>query len=354
MRLILYTDSVDIGGAETSAAWLLSELAPAIAVTVAGIDRRVVEWIAMHRASATMLLLPGPRRRGDLGTLLAHVRALRRARPDMVQLNLITPWACRYAVLAALLLRHRHVIAVAHSPQRTSSRLYRFFMAAYLRRIAAVVSVGDRAAREIEQIVDLPAGSVRSIYNGVPEAPHHRAKRLAEGPVIGSLGRLDAHKGFDVLVRALPAIPDACILLVGDGAERDALLRLADEAGVRDRVTVTGWQEHPRDLLAAMDVYAAPSRLEGLPLGVCEAMLAELPVVATDVGSMSEAVVHGETGLLVAPDSPAELAEALRVVLADSALQKAFGERGRARALELFSMPAMVRAYESLYEEILG
>jgi glycosyltransferase involved in cell wall biosynthesis len=130
------------------------------------------------------------------------------------------------------------------------------------------------------------------------------------------------------------------------------LLELADKLSVASRVVIAGWQDDARSQLTAMDVYAAPSRLEGFPLGVCEAMLAGLPVVASAVGSMSEAVVEGRTGLLVPPEQPEALAAALRALCRNEKLRGELGAAGRRRALQLFSVDAMTRAYESLYEEL--
>src|SRR5437764_512996 len=127
-------------------------------------------------------------------------------------------------------------------------------------------------------------------------------------------GALAAQKGLDVLVDTLPSVPGAFALLVGDGPEKSALLERAAAAGVADRLTVTSWRDDARDYLGALDVFVLPSRFEGFPQAVVEAMLAERAVVASDVGSVSDAVVHGETGLLVPPDDPAARADALRIL----------------------------------------
>src|SRR5205823_9807276 len=168
-----------------------------------------------------------------------------------------------------------------------------------------------------EQFAGLGPGSVRIIYNGVPDQTLTEVARPSLGPVVGSVGRLDSQKGYDVLIDALRTLPDVTALLVGGGSERDSLERRAADVGVRDRLCITGWQEEARNYLTAMDVFALPSRYEGFPLSVVEAMLAELPVVASAVGSIPEAVVDGETGLLVPPEEPAALGEAIARLIAD-------------------------------------
>ena len=142
-------------------------------------------------------------------------------------------------------------------------------------------------------------------------------------------------------------------MIVGDGPERERLERLAASLGIAQRVAFEGWQSDARDFLTTFDVFVLPSRFEGFPLVLLEAMLAGLPVVATDVGSVAEAVQDGETGLLVPPDDVQALNEALHTLLDDPDLRRKLGDAGRARALE-FSPARMAREFEALYAEVLG
>jgi glycosyltransferase involved in cell wall biosynthesis len=352
MRLVLYTDSELVGGAEVAAARLLQALGPEISATVLGMHPPVVEWLGAQAPRVASLCVPPPSHRFDPVTLRAHIRALRRLRADVLQLNLITPWSCRYALLAALLVAQRGVVAVDHLPRSTTSRLYRAFAVVSRRRIAARVAVGEASAREAERVEGLRAGSVRVIHNGVPDERLRTRERPPGELVLGSLGRLDPQKGYDVLVEALVSLPGVGALLVGDGAEAEALRRLAADHGVSERLHITGWQERPRDYLTAMDVFVLPSRYEGLPLAIVEAMLAGLPVVASDVGSVREAVVDGETGFLVPPGDPSALVRSILRLRDDPALRRGLGEAGRARALREFSVDAMARAYEQLYRSL--
>jgi glycosyltransferase involved in cell wall biosynthesis len=347
-RIAVYSDSALFGGAETSLGHLVAELDPGLDVSVLGVDRDVVERLAGRRPGAAAHVLPPVATKRDLGAFAAHVRALRRLRPDVLHANLTTPASCRYALLAATLAPGVRTVAVEQLPYplegRLQFRLKRFTSS----RLAAHVAVGDQAARDVEGFVGLPPGSVRTIRNGVPDVPLEPLPRPFGGPTVGSVGRLDRQKGYDVLLRALAELPDAALVLVGDGPERAALERQA--AG---RVRFAGWQDEPRGHLTTFDVFALSSRFEGFPLGIVEAMLAELPVVATRVGSVPEAVRDGETGLLVPADDPHALAAALRRVLDDAELATSLGRRGRELALERFTAAAMARAFEALYEEIL-
>lgn len=353
MHLVVYSDAPFVGGAEASMGRLLSELSPEIAATVMGTNEEVVRWIAEQRPGTAAAPVSSPRRRWDPAALAAHVRVLRRLRPDVLQVNLITPWSCRYALLAGMLLRQRGMVAVEQLPYPSGNALHRRFKSLSSRQLAAHVAVGAGSARDVERFARLPAGSVRTIHHGVPDLPLRSVPRPSPGFVVGSVGRLDRQKGLDVLVDALPSIPEAFALLVGDGPEREELLRRAAAAGVAERVRVTGWRENARDFLTALDVFVLPSRFEGFPQAVVEAMLAERPVVASDVGSVSEAVIHGETGFLVPPDDPPALVEAVRRLRDDPELRRELGRRGRARALDEFSLTRMARAYEALYAELV-
>jgi glycosyltransferase involved in cell wall biosynthesis len=155
-----------------------------------------------------------------------------------------------------------------------------------------------------------------------------------------------------VLIRALADVDGASLLVVGDGSERARLRGLAREVGVSERVTWQGWSDEPRSYLGSLDVFVLPSRFEGFPLAVLEALLVGTAVVASDVGSVGEAVRDGETGLLVPSEDPDALADALRRLLADGALREALGTQGRRLVLSRFTADHMARAFESLYDEL--
>src|SRR5439155_16928950 len=109
------------------------------------------------------------------------------------------------------------------------------------------------SARDVERLSSLPADSVRTIHHGVPDVPLRAAPRPSSSFVVGSVGRLYRQKGLDVLVDALPAVPEAFALLVGDVPERKDVLARAAAAGVAERISVTGWQRDARNFLTAMD-----------------------------------------------------------------------------------------------------
>lgn len=355
MRLLAYTDARSSGGAEHVLGYLLAALDPSIEAGVLAVEEEVGAAIAAQRPGTGLAVVRAPEGTRDRAALAQHRRAIRAFAPDVLHANQAWPWACGYAELAGLLTPGVRVVSVDHLPvdgaiprvRRTARRLL-------ARRLQARVAVGEHAARLVEQYVGLPAGAVRGVANGVPAALPAPADRLAAGPTIGSLGRLTDQKGFDALVRALPALPGATLVLVGDGPERAPLEALARELGVAERLVVTGWIPDARRYLPTFDVFALPSLWEGMPLSILEAMHAGVPVVANDVGSVAEAVADGETGFVVVPGDEAALHERLARLLGDEQLRRQLGERGRTLAAERFTAEAMARRYEALYADVLA
>jgi glycosyltransferase involved in cell wall biosynthesis len=353
VRLVAYTDNVDLGGADLSMSHLLAALDPAVDVAVLGVSPRIIERVAATRPGASMHLVPRPQSGHDARSLTAHVRALRRIAPEIVHANLSSPWSCQYCIAAAAIVHRPRVVAVYQLPvppiSRRQWRMKRLTLAAVDRH----VGVGDRTSREVEALLGLAPGSVRTIHNGVPDDPRPPAPRTQAGPSIGAVGRVEPQKGFDLLIRALGEVDDATLVIVGEGSERRPLADLARRTGVAERIRWRGWSDDPRSYLGSFDVFALPSRFEGFPLVVLEALLARVAVVAADVGSVAEVVRDGETGLLVPPEDPAALAAAIRRLLADDALRQRLGAQGRQLVRERFTAVRMTRAYESLYDELL-
>jgi glycosyltransferase involved in cell wall biosynthesis len=354
MRLVVYTDNVELGGADLSLAHMLSCLDAAVEVTVLGVAWQIVERVAAARPSAATRVVPRPASGRDGRSLAAHVAAIRDLRPDVFHANLSSPWSCQYGIAGAALLRRPRIVAVYQLAVPAVSGRQRRAKRLTSRSVDRHIGVGERVSREIEALVGLPAGSVATIYNGVPDEPPAPARRLRPGQLVGAIGRLEHQKGLDILLRALAEVPGAGLYVVGEGSERGRLEQLAHELGISERVVWEGWSDNPRSYLASFDVVALPSRFEGFPLAVLEALLARSAIVAADVGSVAEAVLGGETGLLVPPEDPAALAAALRRLLADPPLRRRLGGQGRGLVLDRFTAGHMTRAFESLYAELLG
>ncbi|BAY47923.1 group 1 glycosyl transferase [Scytonema sp. HK-05] len=360
MRVVTYTDSAGIGGAEISLQHLVTNVSKDIDITVVGTSNLVVDAIAQHRPQASRVVLPAK----GTHSLTAHLQVLHRLRPDVVHINICTPWECATGLFAALTLPNARVVRVDQLPLRTTDALKLWRTRALSLRVDAHVAVGEASARRMEDFYALGRGSVISIPNCVPEITQNptpnpspqagRGKGGGEELVIGSVGRLDAMKGHDILLRAVAQLDAVRVVILGEGGQRTDLEKLADELGVSDRVGFPGWVDNPRAYLPQFDIFAMPSRSEGFPLAIVEAMLAARPVVASRVGSVAEAVTDGETGLLVNKDDVEGLTAALRRLRDDPALRIRLGQRGREVAQRHFTVKQMVNSYEHLWRQVLA
>jgi glycosyltransferase involved in cell wall biosynthesis len=354
LRVLAYTDTESLGGADLALSHLLASLEGEIEAAVVGVSREIVERIAAARPATALGVVQRPQGGRDARSLAAHVRAVRAFAPDVLHASLASPWSCQYVLAAAALARVPAVVAVYQLPRPASSGRQRLTKRLTNRAVDRHVSVGERSSREVEHLLGLGPGSVQTIYNGIPDVRIERPMpRPVPGPIIGAVGRLEEQKGFDVLLRSLADVPDATLVVVGDGGERQALQALAHELDIDARVVWAGWAGDPRAWLPAFDIWVLPSRFEAFPLALLEALLAESAVVATDVGSVAEVVRDGETGLLVPPEDPAALAAAMRQLLGQEELRRRLGAEGRRVVLERFTADRMARSFRALYDELL-
>ncbi len=175
--------------------------------------------------------------------------------------------------------------------------------------------------------------------------------------VVGSLSWFAGHKGLEHFVDAVPAVaarhPDAWFFLVGDGEERAAIEDRARRVAPHARIRFPGFRKDALSFLARFDVVCTPSVLEGLNTTNLDALALGRPVVATAVGGIPEAVIDGETGLLVPPSAPAALAAAIERLLDEPELGARLGAAGRALVERRFTNDAMVEGTLEVYRELL-
>jgi glycosyltransferase involved in cell wall biosynthesis len=347
-RLVAYTDADAFGGAERCLAAILAGLPSSFRVTILATSASVAEAIAEAAGGAESAVVAPPKRFWDARAVVSHRKALHRLRPDICLVNLRIPYACVHGTLAAVSLRGARVVAVEHAPLESESRGARLLKRFASRRLAAHVAVSEATARAAAAAASLAPETIRVLPNGVPEPAGGVAEFELPHPVVGGVGRLEIEKGFDLFVDALEFLPGVRAAVAGDGRQREALEQRAQARGAGDRFTVLGWQDEIGPFLRSLDVFVLPSRFEGLSLALLEAMATGAAIVATDVGGTREAIVQGETGLLVAPESPEAIAAGVQELLKDENLRKRLGARAREVWLERFTVPRMQEAYRDL------
>jgi glycosyltransferase involved in cell wall biosynthesis len=176
-----------------------------------------------------------------------------------------------------------------------------------------------------------------------------------ETAVIGTVARLVERKGIDVLLRAFAVVchhHQAHLVIVGDGPLGDELRALARELKIADSISWLGFQADTVKWLQTMDVFAFPSRLEGVPNAVLEAMAVGLPIVATTIGGVTDLLEEGGTGVLIPPDDPDAMAGELDRLLGDPSFRAELGGRARKRAVEVFALPGSISRLIHLYSSL--
>jgi glycosyltransferase involved in cell wall biosynthesis len=299
-----------------------------------------------------------------LGRVPAVARSLRRETIDLVHCHL--PVASVVSRLAGR-MAGVPVVGTEHNLQERYHPIARAANVATWRLQAAVIAVSNRVAASIER--HMP-GSVQMavVHNGIEVPSIDRVIRLrmrararvgvpADSPVVGTVAVFRPQKRLDRWIDTAALVaeshPEARFLVVGDGPERAEVERRVADRGLHDALTLVGLVEDVWPLLAAMDVFFQSSDFEGLPLAVLEAMAAGLPVVATDAGGVTEAVVQGKTGFVSVTRTSLDLARQLGRILDDPALGRQLGLAGRAVVSENFSADRMAREIESIYQRVL-
>lgn len=345
----LYSDSRILGGAERSLLNLAAAYRGNAELVVCSphpelvVEARRIEGIHTRQLRV---------RSSFSGAVLDHRSEFRDLGLDLLQVTLCNPFASRPALLGGVLARVP-TLAVEQLVFPSRRRRGRVLKRALAMIQSGTIAVGAASADDLQRYFGIPRASISVVHNGVPDRAFvHR--RTGGRPVVGCVARFEDQKGVDVLLRAIARVPDACLVLVGDGECRSALEYLVVELGLSDRVEFMGWSDDAPRQIASFDVFALASRNEAFPLTIVEAMLACTPVVASDVGSVSEAIIDGETGLLVPPGDDAALAHSLRRLLHDAPLRERLAVAARGHALSHFTDVAMADGYDQVWQAVLN
>lgn len=352
---MLVIDSLEIGGAERH----VTDLAIALRgdeydITVAcsaggGLAREITDTgIPVH------VLMPEVVKRRVSLDYCRRLRELLRANPvDLVHAHVYAS-----QVAAALAVRGAGIplVFTEHSAGHWKGITARAISRWARGQAADVIAVSDSIARSL-RASGMSEHRLRVIPNAVPTAriieEAVREPRRSEQRLVGVVARLQPEKGIDIFLQAAAQMVDYCpgarFLIVGDGPERTVLQGMAMRLGLGDRTRFLDSVTSGRSILPFLDVLAVPSRTEGAPLAILEAMSAGVPIVASRAGGIPEQVRAGREALLVPPGDPTELARAIVRVLYDRALARSLTSAAKVRAETSFSYPAMLRQVEDLY-----
>jgi glycosyltransferase involved in cell wall biosynthesis len=260
-------------------------------------------------------------------------------------------------------------VAFAHgyTQDRWRARLYNRADQQLMRKPSHVCAV----AEPIAQIVRRAGrrGPISIIPNAIeaavapPSADERQELRSSFGLepqhfVLACLGRLSREKGVDVLLAAVREFvvenPEMRVLIAGTGPEAGALARMASAPNLADSVRLLGWIPRPQQLMAAADLVVLPSRSEGLPNVALESYEVGTPVLATNVGAVSQVILEGQTGWVVQPNSVSALLDGLRRAVQARADLRRYGLVGRHWVVDRFSIARRMAALDAVYASLLS
>lgn len=370
-----------------------------IEATIGGTRRHVVDACrGLHARGVRVTLVASalrePRFRDDLARLtregvevrelpmvrairphrdVAHVLALRAAlkelRPDIVHTH-----SSKAGAIGRLASWSTGIGARVHTPHTFaflfgamfssfSRSLFRTVEKELARKTDRFIAVSADEAATFASADFIPASKVRVVGNGIDMAPFERATPLERSelgvpqhaPLALVIGLLNVAKGQDLALRALatPMLANVHLAFAGSGDTEAELRALARELGVESRVHFLGWRDDVPRLLASCDALLLPSRWEGMPYIVLEAMAAARPVVATPVDGARALLGNGRAGRLCRSDAPVEIAQGLAQVLRlDAVSRAALGKAGQTQVRAEFTLERMVEGLLGVYEEL--
>lgn len=355
VRVAYYVEGAEFGGVERHLLTLLGSL------DRARFDPVVTGVMVPEMADAVAQLgvevrpLPFVRSKVHLLTWAKVSRGVRRLRPAVFHAMLSQSYAGQYALLAAQAARVPAVVVTAHLPTPPSNRLQADLRRLLMRGVDVQVVPAEWTRAELARLGQL-AERVDVIPNGIAVpafAPRVEARRTLglppDGPVIGASMRLVEFKRPDLLVELARLVPEATVVIFGDGPLR---AELEDSAAGLD-VRFPGFRPDSAELLRALDVFVHPSPTDNQPLAVLEALAAGVPVVAADAGGVAEMVADDKTGLLV-PATGRALAAAVTRLLDHPELAARLAAAAVEDVGRRHSARAMASGHEALYDRLLG
>ena len=317
----------------------------------------------LERAGFDVLVIDEPDDAIAVGAVAAHLADVR---PDVIHNHMYrAELVGTRAAIALGEIGHRrpYVVSTVHS-SRIRSDEDRRMLRELTPRMDQLIAVSKMIDRKL--IDEGRSGApIRLIYNGVDLSRYEHQEPCCTLPeeygmepgsqIVGVVARLEPEKGHPTLLEAWPqvlrSVPDAYLLIVGEGSRRDALEAQARHLRIAHRVVFTGRRDDVPAVTAALDVAVLPSYREAQGLSILEAMALSRPVVASDVGGIPEMITDGVTGLLVPPHDADALAAGITRLLVDHSFADTIGRAGHDVVHDRFCIELMVDAIQSIYDE---
>jgi glycosyltransferase involved in cell wall biosynthesis len=300
----------------------------------------------------------------EIRRLIKLVKLLKIIKPDIIHTYLSS--ANSYGRIAAFLTRVPVIIASERNFPEVGKDKSLFQI--YIDKILASFSHGiicnsTKASEILINKYSFDGRKIFTVYNGIrsadfAEKPEAAKKRVIARKVIGFVGRLEPQKNHKLfldiakIILSLSYNDDIKFLIIGKGSLQKELQIYARTLGIESKVFFTGHRHDVQELMHDMDIFMMTSLYEGMSNAIMEAMLAGLPVVASDVGGNSELVVHGETGFICPLNDAEAFAEKVLFFLQNGKQAVEMGEKGKKRMISEFGIEKMVKETESIYKSL--
>lgn len=309
----------------------------------------------------------GRRHKFDPSLVLRLAAWLRREKACVVHTHLFT--ADTYGRLAAKLAGVPAVFSTVHNIVNPWKGGFRKGIDRLFARLSTrVIGCSEEVTQALATRDGIPADRLMAIPNGIDLKKFAQVSGAGvraefglpdDRPLLGVVGRLHPQKGHEDLFRALAAMPQAragelACMIIGTGELQDALHAMAQDMGLERCVIFTGMRTDVPRLVAAMDMFLMPSRWEGLPIALLEAMASAKPVICTRVGGIPDVVIDGDNGLLVDPEQPAQLQARIAQLLDNPDARTRLGQRARETVIDRFDVTRTAAAYNQLHLQALG
>ena len=363
MRILYIITTPDHGGAQVNLLDLISGWPKGIECIVATGEEGFLTDEARKLNVDVQILQRLVRPVSPLNDLLAYrdmVTLIRQTAPDLVHCHsskagLLGRLAANTAGVPVVFTVHGWAFEDGISWfQRTIGRIAEFAAARICRNQHVItVAEADRELAIERNVID--AERMTTIHNGIPDDGRQADPDFPGTATMVMVARFSDQKDHETLFKALAGVAEPFkMLLVGHGPLFDSTRRLAKEMGVASQVDFLGNRQDVPDILAGSQIFILSSHWEGFPISILEAMRAGLPVVATGVGGVSEAVVDGETGFVTPPRDAEALGNAIQQLLSDPQLRESMGSEGRKRFVDHFGKDQMLRKTAKVYSDLVG
>ncbi len=309
-----------------------------------------------------VILLPQKKTGTDYFSFLKVAHILRKERIQVIHTHNTQPLID--STLAVILsCGGQRIIHTDHARQFPDKKRYMFAEWFSSHFVYKIVGVSEQTTENLYKYEKMSLKKLVTIENGIDGSRFlididRQVKRKAlgircDGQVIGIISRLEEVKGITYLLQAISeitmAFPDLTLLIVGDGSEMKNLKSETKKLNIEQNVVFSGPRNDIPEIFQILDIYLLPSLSEGLPIGLLEAMASGCPVIASNVGGIPRVIINNDSGILVEPGNPQELASSVIRLLKDKTLRQKISNNMKKIFMEKYSADNMIRKYTRLY-----